>query len=94
MSSYEFGPAKVIGVLEYTIEMRRWTLGECRHGQFAEPAVAFCSAVRRHLVFAGSHSRYAVLPHQSTDPAVTGIQADLLQLFGHPWPTIAAQAEA
>ena len=50
-------------------------------------------AVGRHLVFAGSDNGYAVLAHQSAHASVPNIQADLLQLFGHPWPAVAAQAE-
>jgi hypothetical protein len=33
------------------------------------------------------------LTHQPAYTAVPDIQADLLQLFRHPWPTIAAKAE-
>jgi hypothetical protein len=33
------------------------------------------------------------LTHQPPDTAVPDVQADLLQLFRHPWPTIAAKAE-
>ena len=50
-------------------------------------------AIRRDLVFAGPYDRYAVLTHQLAHAAVADIQADLLQLFHHPWPTIAAKAE-
>ena len=42
-------------------------------------------AVSRHLVFPCSDHRYAVLAHQTADTAVTDIQSDLFQLFGHPW---------
>ena len=50
-------------------------------------------AICRDLVFAGLYDRYAVLTHQPAYTAVPDIQADLLQLFRHPWPTIAAKAE-
>ena len=50
-------------------------------------------AIRRDLVFAGPYDRYAVLTHQLAHAAVADIQADLLQLFRHPWPTLAAKAE-
>ena len=47
-------------------------------------------AIRRDLVFAGPYDRYAVLTHQPAYTAVPDIQADLLQLFRHQWPTIAS----
>ena len=50
-------------------------------------------AIRRDFVFAGPYDRYAVLTHQPAYTAVPDIQADLLQLFRHPWPTIAAKAK-
>lgn len=49
-------------------------------------------AVRGDLVFMGSDDRYSVLAHQSSDAAVTNFQTNLLQLLGHPRPTITVQA--
>ena len=50
-------------------------------------------AVGCDLVFAGPYDRYAVLTHQPANTAMPHIQADLLQLFRHPWSTIAAEAK-
>jgi len=47
----------------------------------------------RDLVFASSDNGYAVLAHQPANASVAYIQSNLLQLFGHAWATIAAQAE-
>jgi hypothetical protein len=62
--------------------------------------------VRRDLVFAGSHYRYTVLTHplpgsclpanderETPNTSMANVRTDLFQLFGHPWPAIAAQAE-
>lgn len=35
----------------------------------------------------------AVFAHQTSHTTVTNLQTDLLQLFGHPWAALAAQAE-
>jgi len=51
-------------------------------------------AIGCDLVLPRSHHGYAVLPHQTADAAVPNIQTYLLQLFGHPWTAVAAQAEA
>jgi len=45
-------------------------------------------------VFARSHDRYAVLTHQAAYAAMPNVQANFLQIFGHPWSTVTAQAEA
>ena len=50
-------------------------------------------AISRDLVFAGPYERYAVLTYQLPYTAVPDIQADLLQLFCYPRPTVAAKAE-
>ena len=47
----------------------------------------------RYLVFASSDNGYAVLAHQPANASVPNIQADLFQLFCHPRPALAAQAE-
>ena len=44
-------------------------------------------------LFAGSDNGYAVLAHQSANAAMPDIQADFFQLFCHPGPAVAAQAE-
>ena len=54
-----------------------------------EPVVTVC----RDLVLACSNNGYAVVAHQSTNTAVAHIQTDLVQLFGHAWPTIATKNE-
>lgn len=51
-------------------------------------------AIGRCLVFASSDDRYAVLAHQTAHTAMTDVQADLLQLFGHSRPTVATKAQA
>src|SRR6056297_669527 len=51
-------------------------------------------AICRDLVFARSHDRYAVLTHQAAYAAMPNVQANFLQIFGHPWSTVTAQAEA
>ena len=50
-------------------------------------------AVGRDLMLTCSQDRDAVLTHKPANTAVPDVQADLLQLFRHPWPTIAAKAE-
>jgi len=35
-----------------------------------------------------SYHRYAVLTHQTAQAAVTDIQTDFHQFFGHPWSTV------
>ena len=50
-------------------------------------------AVCGDLVFTGSDDGYTILAHQTPHTAVTNVQADLLQLFRHPWPAVAAQTE-
>ena len=50
-------------------------------------------AVCGDLVFTGSDDGYTILAHQSANPAMSDVQADFLQLFRHPWPAVAAQAE-
>ena len=39
------------------------------------------------LVFARSNNRYTVLTHQSVHAAKADIQADVFQIFRHPWAT-------
>lgn len=50
-------------------------------------------AICRGFVSTASDHRYTVPAHQSADTPMPDIQANLLQLFSHAWPTIAAQAE-
>ena len=50
--------------------------------------------VRRGLMFARSHHRYAVLTHQTTYATMTNIKADLFKLLSHARPAITAQTEA
>jgi hypothetical protein len=50
-------------------------------------------AVCGDLVFTGSDDGYTILAHQSANPAMSDVQADFLQLFRHPWPAVATQAE-
>ena len=50
-------------------------------------------AVGCHLLFAGPDHGYSALTHQTTNTTMANIQTDLLQLFSHPWPTVAAKAE-
>jgi hypothetical protein len=58
-------------------------------GRDVEAVVAIC----RCLVFTGSDHFEAVLAHQTTDTAVTNIQADLLQFFRYAGAAIAAKAQ-
>ena len=44
-----------------------------------------------HLEFMGSDHGNGVLPHQTAHPAVPNTHPQLVQLFGHPRPAIAAQ---
>ncbi len=44
-------------------------------------------------MIACSDHGYAILTHQPADTTVPDVQADLLQLFRHPRPPVAAQAE-
>lgn len=43
--------------------------------------------------FACSFNDDPVLTHQSPNSAVSDINADFVQFFGHPWAAIAAQAQ-
>ena len=58
-------------------------------GRDVERMVAICCG----LVFLGPDDLDAVLAHQTAHTPVTDVQPQLLQLFGHPWPSIALQAE-
>lgn len=58
------------------------------------PDVERMVAVRRDLVFLRSFDPDAVLAHQTVHTAMTDVQADLLQLFGHSWPAVATKAQA
>ena len=51
-------------------------------------------AVRRRFEFPRSFNDNPVLTHQPSNPAMPNIDTDLLQLFGHSWPAIAAKAQA
>jgi len=42
----------------------------------------------------GSDNRYAILAHQSANPAMTNVQPQLLQFFGHSGAAVALQAQA
>jgi len=50
-------------------------------------------AVCGDLVFTGSDDGSTILAPQSANPAMSDVQADFLQLFRHPRPAVAAQAE-
>jgi hypothetical protein len=51
-------------------------------------------AIRRRLVFADPDNLDRVLAHQAADPPMPHIQPQLLQLFCHPGPAIAAKTGA
>ena len=55
--------------------------------------IKFMIAIRRDLVFARSHDRYAALTHQTAYAAMPNVQANFLQLLRHPWPAVAAQTK-
>ncbi len=51
-------------------------------------------AIGRYLVFPGPNDLDAVLAHQTANTAMPDIEAQLLQLLGHPGAAVAAQAQA
>jgi len=84
-----------------------WPFGKEIPAQQVRRNVELVIAIRRGLVFVPlsgmlripcrskvSDNGYPVLAHQTANPAVPYIQADLFQLFGHPWSPITVQAQA
>ena len=51
-------------------------------------------AIGRALELPAADDLNAVLAHQTADPALADADAQLVQLLGHPWPAIAAKAQA
>ena len=51
-------------------------------------------AVGGALELSASDDLDAVLAHQTAHPALAGADAKLVHLLGHPWSTVAAQAQA
>lgn len=66
-----------------------WSLSVPRRGN--DPPDHFLTLL--DFEFPRSFNENPVLAHQSPDPAVPDIDADFLQLFGHPGAAVAAQAQ-
>jgi len=45
------------------------------------------------LTLAAADDLDAVLAHQAANPALANADAQLIQLLGHPWSSVAAQAQ-